>query len=173
MKGFFHQNQLQTLPFRKGVQAGDATNLEHLVCGFSIAMIRHDTFGPWFTSQLWNTLFFFGRFELRASFGECPFRTIPAPIPFSSTVLVHSWGRLHAITKGPTQMKTTSSLRVNAYLLLEGALFWDTPGVPKRLRNRCLSSSPWVALVPTLRKLASACRSHWSLLLHFELFQFV
>lgn len=151
-------------------QLGMLRTWNNLGVVFSIAMIRHDTFCPWFTSQLWNFCFFLWQIGVRASFGECPFHTIPTPIPFSSTVHVHSWGRMSCYYQGPTQMNSTSSLLVNACSF--HGLFWDTPGVPKRLRNRCLSSSPWVALVPTLRKLASACRSHWSLLLHLELFQF-
>lgn len=168
-EGFFHQNQLQTLPFRKGFAGTPG-------CGFSIAMIRHDTFCPWFTSQLWNTLFFFGRLEFVPALVNVHSIQFPHQSPFQVLLHVHSWGRMSCYYQGTNPNEN--------YLLFAGqclpfigrssfhGLFWDTPGVPKRLRNRCLSSSPWVALVLTLRKLASACRSHWSLLLHFELFRF-
>ena len=149
--------------------------LEHRVWFFN-SYDSTTPFCPWWRRSYGISFFFFWQIGVRASFGECPFHTIPAPIPFSSTVhLLHSWGRCLLLPgTNPNEF----------YLLFAGqclpfigrssfhGLFWDTPGVPKRLRNRCLSSSPWVALVLTLRKLASACRSHWSLLLHFELFRF-
>ena len=110
--------------------------LEHRVWFFN-SYDSTTPFCPWWRRSYGISFFSFGRLEFVPALVNVHSIQFPHQSPFQVQYISFIHGGDVCYYQGPTQMNSTSSLLVNAYLLLEGAPSMASSGTRQEYRNDC------------------------------------